>query len=166
MGCHSLLQGIFPTQGSNPDLLHCRQILYHLSHQGSPKYVGFTQLNILYTFHCSPRQWKRVSPQLVTIHFHFSLSRIGEGNGSPLQYFCLENPRDGGAWLASIYGIAQSRTRLKRLSSSSTFHHFCKATDLNWNIFIFGEQDLDICFCFSNIRSHLNRMKYIHLLSL
>ena len=53
------------------------------------------------------------------LHFHFSLSRIGEGNGNPLQCSCLENPRDGGAWWAAIYGIAQSRTRLKRLSSSS-----------------------------------------------
>ena len=51
--------------------------------------------------------------------FHFSLSCIGEGNGNPLQYSCLENPRDGGAWWAAIYGVAQSRTRLKRLSSSS-----------------------------------------------
>ena len=48
-----------------------------------------------------------------------SLSRIGEGNGNPLQCSCLENPRDGGAWWAAIYGVAQSRTRLKRLSSSS-----------------------------------------------
>ena len=55
------------------------------------------------------------------IHVHFSLSCIGEGNGNPLQCSCLENPRDGAAWLASIYGIAQSRTRLKRLSSSSTY---------------------------------------------
>ena len=52
--------------------------------------------------------------------FHFSLSCIGEGNGNPLQYSCLENPMDGGAWWAAIYGIAQSRTRLKRLSSSSS----------------------------------------------
>ena len=53
------------------------------------------------------------------LHFHFSLSCIGEGNGNPLQYSCLEkNPRDGGAWWAAIYGVAQSRTRLKRLSSS------------------------------------------------
>ena len=44
----------------------------------------------------------------------------GEGNGTPLQYSCLENPRDGGAWWAAIYGVAQSRTRLKRLSSSSS----------------------------------------------
>ena len=48
-----------------------------------------------------------------------SLSCIGEGNGNPLQCSCLENPRDGGAWWASVCGVAQSRTRLKRLSSSS-----------------------------------------------
>ena len=47
------------------------------------------------------------------LHFHFSLSCIGEGNGNPLQYSCLENPRDGGAWWAAVYGVAQSRTRLK-----------------------------------------------------
>ena len=55
------------------------------------------------------------------LHFHFSLSCIGEGNGNPLQCSCLENPRDGGAWGAAIYGVAQSQTRLKRLSSSSSF---------------------------------------------
>ena len=53
------------------------------------------------------------------LHFDFSLSSIGEGNGNPFQYSCLENPRDGGAWWAAGYGVAQSRTRLKRLSSSS-----------------------------------------------
>ena len=52
-------------------------------------------------------------------HFHFSLSCIGEGNGNPLQCSCLENPRDGGAWWAVVYGVAQSRTRLMPLSSSS-----------------------------------------------
>ena len=54
------------------------------------------------------------------LHFHFSLSCIGEGNGNPLQCSCLENPRGGGAWWAAVYGVAQSRTRLKRLSSSSS----------------------------------------------
>ena len=54
------------------------------------------------------------------LHFHFSLSCIGEGNGNPLQCSCLENPRDGGAWWAAVYGVAQSQTRLKRLSSSSS----------------------------------------------
>ena len=59
------------------------------------------------------------------LHFHFSLSCTGEGNGNPLWCSCLENPRDGGAWWAAIYGVAQSRTQLKRLSSSSssTFEH-------------------------------------------
>ena len=47
------------------------------------------------------------------LHFHFSLSCIGEGNGNPLQCACLENPRDGEAWWAAVYGVAQSRTRLK-----------------------------------------------------
>jgi len=56
------------------------------------------------------------------LHFHFSLSCIGEGNGNPLQCSCLENPRDGGAWWAAVYGVAQSRKRLKRLSSILSIH--------------------------------------------
>ena len=54
------------------------------------------------------------------LHFHFSLSCIGEGNGNPLQCCCLENLRDGGAWWAAVYGIAQSWTQPTRLSSSSS----------------------------------------------
>ena len=54
------------------------------------------------------------------LHFHFSLSCIGEGSGNPLLCSCQENPRDGGAWSAAICGVAQSQTRLKRLSSSSS----------------------------------------------
>ena len=54
------------------------------------------------------------------LHFHFSLSCIGEEKGNPLQCSCLENPRDGGAWWAAVYGVAQSWTRLKRLSSRSS----------------------------------------------
>ena len=50
----------------------------------------------------------------------FSLSWIGEGNSNPLQYSCLENPRDRGAWWAAVYGVAQRQTRLKQLSSSSS----------------------------------------------
>ena len=65
---------------------------------------------------CSP--WGRWGSD-VTEWLHFSLSCIGEGNGNPLQCSCLENPRDGGAWWAAVYGVAQSRTRLKWLSSSS-----------------------------------------------
>ena len=56
---------------------------------------------------------------LLRVHFHFSLSCIGEGNGNPLQCSCLEKPRDGGAWWAAVYVVAQSRTQLKRLSSSA-----------------------------------------------
>ena len=58
------------------------------------------------------------------LHFYFSLSCTGEGNGNPLQCSCLENPRDRGAWWAAIYGVAQSRTLLKWLSSSIPFHIF------------------------------------------
>ena len=65
------------------------------------------------------------------LHFHFSLSCIGEGNGNPLQCSCLENPRDRGAWWAAVYGVAQSRTRLKRLSSSSSSKSFIVAGDKN-----------------------------------
>ena len=54
------------------------------------------------------------------LHFHFSLSCTGEGNGNPLQCSFLENPRDGGAWWATVYGVTQSQTRLKWLSSSSS----------------------------------------------
>ena len=60
------------------------------------------------------------------IHFCFSLSCIGEGNGNPLQRFCLENPRDGRASWATVYGVAQSRTRLKQLSSSSSSSMYIK----------------------------------------
>ena len=68
---------------------------------------------------CSP--WARQeSDTTERLHFHFSLSCIGEGNGNPLQCSCLENPRDRGAWSAAISGVTQSLTRLKRLSSSSS----------------------------------------------
>ena len=67
------------------------------------------------------------------LHCHFSLSCIGAGNGNPVQCSCLENPRDGGARWAAVYGVAQSRTRLKRLSSSSIRPH---------RVFSCGMQDL------------------------
>ena len=66
----------------------------------------------------------RVGDTTERLHFHFSLSCTGEGNGNPLQCSCLENPRDGGAWWAAVYGVAESRTRLKRLSSSSSSVYF------------------------------------------
>ena len=67
---------------------------------------------------CSP--WgHEESDTTERLHFHFSLSCIGEGNGNPLQCSCLENPRDRGAWWAAVYGVAQSQTQLKQLRSSS-----------------------------------------------
>ena len=72
---------------------------------------------------CSP--WDREESETIErLHFHFLLSCIGEGNGNPLHCSCLENPRDREAWWAAVYGVAQSRTRLKWLSSSSTYRTF------------------------------------------
>ena len=71
---------------------------------------------------CSP--WGRYKSDVTErLHFHFSLSHNGEGNGNPLQWSCLENPRDGRAWWAAVYGVAQSWTRLKQLSSSNNNFH-------------------------------------------
>ena len=85
---------------------------------------------------CSPRgRWG--SDTTERLHFHFLLSGIGEGNGNPLQCSCLENPRDGGAWWAAVYGVTHSRTRLKRLSSissGSTKQH--TAAKENWAFLI------------------------------
>ena len=79
------------------------------------------------------RPWGRSeSDTTERLHFHFSLSCIGEGNGSPLQCSCLENPRDRGAWWAAVYGVAQSRTQLKRLSSSSSMLPQAGKTETVW----------------------------------
>ena len=67
---------------------------------------------------CSP--WGREERGMTErLHFHFLLSCIGEGNGNPLQCSCLENPRDGGAWWAAVYGVAQSWTRLSDLAAAA-----------------------------------------------
>ena len=76
---------------------------------------------------CSPWGCRELDTE--QLHFHFSLSCIGEGNGNPLQCSCLENPRDRGAWWAVISEVAQSRTRLKRLSSSSSSQEIVKDTE-------------------------------------
>ena len=68
------------------------------------------------------------------LHLNFSLSCIGEGNGNPLQCSCLENPRDGRAWWAAVYGVAQGRTRLKRLSSSSRSRTTSAPGHLIWSV--------------------------------
>ena len=64
-------------------------------------------------------------------HFPFPLSCIGEGNGNPIQCSCLENPRDGGAWRAAVYGVAQSWIRLKRLSSKMS--ELCCSLNILWH---------------------------------
>ena len=66
------------------------------------------------------------------LHFHFSLSCIGEGNGNPLPCSCLENPRDGGAWQAVVQGVAQSQTWLKWLSSSNGSSRYSE--DPRWQV--------------------------------
>ena len=68
---------------------------------------------------CSPWGYSG-SDMTERLHFHFSLLCIGEGNGNPLQYSCLENPRDREAWWAAVYGVTQSRTRLKWLSKQAS----------------------------------------------
>ena len=84
---------------------------------------------------CSP--WGREeSDTTERLHFHFSLSCIGEGTGNPLQCFCLENPRDGGAWWAAVYGVAQSRTRLKRLSNSKTLQGLLISLTVKASLFL------------------------------
>ena len=83
---------------------------------------------------CSP--WGREeSDTTERLYFLFSLSCTGEGNGNPLQCSCLENPRDGEAWWAAVYGVAQSWTRLKRLSSSSSSREY---TDILKSILIYS----------------------------
>ena len=70
------------------------------------------------------------------LHFPFSLSCIGEGNGNPHQCSCLENPRDGEAWWTAVSGVTQSRTRLKRCSSSSIISLGSKNTNFIISIFL------------------------------
>ena len=116
----SLLYGLLlPHTKNNVELVVCKgpfrrrrwhstPVLSHGESHGQRSLIG-----------CSP--WGREkSDTTERLPFHFSLSCIGEGNGNPLQCSCLENPRDGGAWWAAVYGVSQSRTRLKRLSSSSS----------------------------------------------
>ena len=88
---------------------------------------------------CSPWGCKE-SDMTERLHFHFLLSCIGERNGNPLQCSCLENPRDGGVWWAAVSGVAQSRTRLKQLSSSSSIYIYLEkamapySSTLAWRI--------------------------------
>ena len=87
---------------------------------------------------CSP--WGREeSDTTERLHFHFSLSCIGEGNGTPLQYSCLENPMDRGAWSTTVHGVAKSWTRLSDFTFTFHFHELEKemathSSVLAWSI--------------------------------
>ena len=111
VGCHCLLVSIYNLRRF---IIHLTKFLIQFTHQLPGKSHGQRSL-----VGCSP--WGRLeSDTTEQLHFPFSLSCTGEGNGNPLWCSCLENPRDGVAWWAAIYGVTQSQTRLKRLSSSSS----------------------------------------------
>ena len=108
---------------------------------------------------CSP--WGRwESDTTERLHFHFSLSCIGEGNGNPLQCSCLENSRDGGAWWAAVYGVAQSRTRLMRLSSSSSIWDGEYFFRFKWLPLLFKFTDIPIkYYCRTRKIRHFGKKK-------
>ena len=95
-------------------------------------------------------------------HLRKLVKRTGQGNGTPLQYSCLENSMDGGAWWAAIHGVARSRTRLKRLSSSSSSiseENICAAFQLLVRLWLFLNENI-----FWHLRNELTKIespKYI-----
>ena len=102
MGCHCLLQKIFPAKGSNPGLPHCRWTLYRLSHQGSP--------------HPSANAGDMKDTGLIP-----GLGRSpGEGHDNPLKYSCLENPMDREAWRATVHKVTKSRTQPSDFTTITT----------------------------------------------
>ena len=130
---------------------------------------------------CSP--WGREESDMTErLHFHFSLSCIGEGNGNPLQCSCLENPRDGGAWWAAVYGVAESDTsHLVSVQETLSLMFFIRArrdkTPLRWCSYgcwatagtsaicsskVISLQGLQVCLC----RSIHTRTLKIHLMFL
>ena len=119
VGSFFLFQGIFPTWGSNPGLLHCRWILYQLSHKGSPVFINqkFSQYQLIQSI-CK----QLYSLTQLSFTKHLLCSRVGEGNGTPLQYSCLENPMEGGAWKAAVHGVAKSWTQLSDFTFTFHFH--------------------------------------------
>ena len=110
---------------------------------------------------CSP--WGREESDTTEwLHFHFSLSCIGEGNGNPLQCCCLENPWDWGAWWAAVCGVAQSQTRLMWLSSSSrTLLRLCWPSVLTYR----GKELTVLCLISSCFGDNLENQHLITLIS-
>ena len=97
--------------------------------------------------------WRGCGEKGTLLHYSLSLSCIGEGNGNPLQCSCLENPRDGGAWWAAVYGVAQSWTRLTRLSSSSIKSKYY--SDCNY-LFIYFFYQMFFSFSIPPLNLHLH----------
>ena len=93
------------------------------------------------------------------LHFHFSLSCIGEGNGNPLQCSCLENPRDGEAWWAAVSGVAQSRTRLKWHTSSLAAYD---TTEGCWGDSATIHVKFNVCLCLTWIEPWLTFSNYLY----
>ena len=100
---------------------NCGCILQRRQWQPTPVFLPGKSHGLRSLVRCSPRGRKE-SDMTELLHFHFSLSCIGEGNGNSLQCSCLENPREGGAWCAAIYGVAQSWTRLSYFTFTFHFH--------------------------------------------
>ena len=109
---------------------------------------------------CSPWSLEE-SDTTEQLYFHFSLSCIGEGNGNPLQYSCLENPRRGGAWWAAVCGVAQSWTWLKRLSRSIKNKNRSILKDVinNLNIIVL------FILIYINLIYYTNILKILYLIS-
>ena len=128
VGCHALLQGLFPIQGLNPGLSHCRWILYHLSHEGSANYQRNTNKNYnevsLHTGQSGHHQKVYKCGSVVKnlpasaeatgdLGFDPRSGRFsGEGSGNPLQYSCWDNSRDRRVCQAVVHGIKKSWTRM------------------------------------------------------
>ena len=118
---------------------HCRRILYQLSHKGSPRILEW----VAYSF-SSRSSWPRnrtgvsciegefftnwaireapIYTLLLLLSIYTTMYKIGGGNGNPLQYSCLENPMDGGAWWAAVHDVTKSRTRLSDFTLTFHFH--------------------------------------------
>ena len=109
VGCHFLLQGIFPTQGLNLGLLHWKWI--------APLRETKWQLDIRAFFYS-----------------RYLRTDSGEGNGTPLQYSCLENPMDGGTWKAAVHGVAEGWTRLRDFTFIFHFHALEKEMATHSNV--------------------------------
>ena len=88
------------------------------------------------------------------LHFHLSLSCIGEGNGNPLQCSCLENPWDGGAWWAAVYGVAQSQTQLSDFNFTLHFHALAEAMATHSSVLVWRIPEMGEPGGLLSMRSH------------